>query len=90
MNNRSLSSVMDKIADAVSCYPELVDCVFDFLFDQEEMRDGLAISSVGVDGDDPTKLTLALWASDRLEQFANAVSQGFMPEMALKSAAVGD
>jgi hypothetical protein len=83
---------MSSLVDAYDRNPALTRGIFHFLFDANGLRPGLVEThehvSLTVIGQ--KEVSVVVEPSARLLQFAHAVSQGFMPEMALVSAAVGD
>ncbi|MFM0243819.1 hypothetical protein [Paraburkholderia sediminicola] len=90
MSSRLLHSVIDDLLDAVEQRPELVEPVMHFVFDEvNAIRAGLSevqkrnagdalpdgSLSIRVDGD--------VLASRQLIQFAHAIANGVVPQMAL-------
>jgi hypothetical protein len=88
-------SLFADLADALNRYPELGGEVMAFIFDRNlEMRAGLVevLTSDRVEGRAEVRviLTAQLRPTEAFKQFVRAVSHGFVPEMALQSAAVCD
>lgn len=92
MAGRSVHSVMTEIIDAYDRHPALTSAIFHFLFDEDGLRAGLIRARVdwSTTSCGQREGIAIVEPSSELMQFAHAVSQGFMPEMALASAAVGD
>jgi hypothetical protein len=92
MASETAREVMSKIIDACDRHPGLTNAIFHFLFDANGLRPGLVRSSEHwvTTACGQREGNVMVEPSSELMQFAHAVSQGFMPEMALASAAVGD
>lgn len=88
-------ALFNDLADALHRYPELGCEVMAFVFDRStDMRPGLVdvLTNVHSEGSDEVQmiLTAQLLPTEAFKQFVRAISHGFVPEMALQSAAVGD
>jgi len=88
-------ALFNDLADALHRYPELGGEVMAFVFDRStDMRSGLidVLTDVDSEGSDEVHmiLTAQLRPTEAFKQFVRAISHGFVPEMALQSAAVGD
>ncbi|MBR8435235.1 hypothetical protein KDW37_31240 [Burkholderia cenocepacia] len=89
MELRKLQNVIDELTDAVGRWPELVDEVFAFVFDDGCVREGL-YSIRTANGKEVTvgdtiraDVRIDVFAAPELAQFAVAIAQGVVPAMPL-------
>ncbi|WP_321810102.1 hypothetical protein [Burkholderia sp. BCC1985] len=89
MGARKLQCVIDELTDAIGRWPELVDDVMAFVFDDGAVRDGLFSIRTGegkevkAGGKLQMDVRVTIFAAPELERFAVAVAQGVVPAMPL-------